>query len=688
MSKTTNNAMNSMNNEMNNNKLNNNMEGVNMMNNTITTNSVIGNKNYRGLALHNKFRAAQIKDLHATKLVINRVDIAYNKNTKEFEETSYLAIVDYSPLAVEFGLTNETMTNVMAYETKDNNKKARRINVDGVKYVYVDSIMVIQCEDKNKTKELADNGYKFNSELYKALTASPSNEKHATKYYFKVTEEMNEEEAFRKLDNVMGGTLSDKLMNHGLVSGNDIMKTNTRIGNYASGMKCLATIDLTKERVALVNGSMDQACEFDKETRAAMREQGIEIDNNINDGASYFSTTVIRRMAAKLGLKMTDEQALREAVQARTTVFTGKTLARTLRAETIEEIAKLHNAEFYGNPNGEVVALFDTDGAKMVNYKGLEDNTTINVYVMAVANASGVKTSSQHLIKYMAVNPEETLRIVKDLAKTALDNFVANKIESTNEYDTLTNNRIMAKLTVEETLEDAYLIEATMADTWKYAQSMIAKNKLAIPGVYTHMMFDMSFNLTKGLLAGILGITENGFIEAYNPDVLKVYAEEIQTIEESEELTDEEKEQALFELLSGVVVKFPSAMPKEYEIVVYQTNKQIANKIETAVAELNINNDDKKAMVETLVDYFNTTPWGCTVYAPINAMKNKLAGADVDFDATMCDMSELKHILINERLNNKGFMGECTFISYKDIERKPVAVKIAEVPQEVDELDC
>jgi hypothetical protein len=54
-------------------------------------------------------------------------------------------------------------------------------------------------------------------------------------------------------------------------------------------------------------------------------------------------------------------------------------------------------------------------------------------------------------------------------------------------------------------------------------------------------------------------------------------------------------------------------------------------------------------------------------------MKNKLAGADVDFDATLTDMSELKHILIKARLEEQkdklGYMGKCVFISYKDIDR-------------------
>jgi hypothetical protein len=106
-------------------------------------------------------------------------------------------------------------------------------------------------------------------------------------------------------------------------------------------------------------------------------------------------------------------------------------------------------------------------------------------------------------------------------------------------------------------------------------------------------------------------------------------------------------------------------MPKEFEIVVYLTRKQLMRKIKQVTKD----NKDR----ETLRDYFNNTPYGCTVYAPINAMKNKLAGADVDFDATMTDMSALKFILIDQRIKEQnsrpGFMGYCTFISYNNIDR-------------------
>ena len=198
--------------------------------------------------------------------------------------------------------------------------------------------------------------------------------------------------------------------------------------------------------------------------------------------------------------------------------------------------------------------------------------------------------------------------------------------------------------------------EEMYKDMFNYAKSAIAKNRMKIDGIYSHMMFDATYALTQGRVRNVLGVYNNLFVEAYSADINRKYHKEIAEIENNNELTEEEKDAQLFELLSGVVVKYPSAMPKEYEIVVYLTDRQIRNRLKA----MNITNEDRR----TLQQYFNNTPYGCTVYAPINAMKNKLAGADCDFDATMTDMSELKQILIAKR-RKEGYMGDCVVISYK-----------------------
>ena len=630
---------------------------------TISMNNIMNNE-VKGFAANMAMRNAVVNKLYAQSIVIRKFEVAKDENNEIHVNCKY-GTIGMNPVAVAFGLDYDVRINNLPVEVKlaNDNTEARRINVDGQKYIFCTSLITVECEDATEINRMADDGFVYNDVVYRVAGSSPSNEKHATKFYYKVTEEIDTElKAFNIMDSVAGNVFSAKFAK--LMSGKEITKMNTRLGNYLTTMLSLAQIDLRKDYIAVVDGSIAGAHDFDEATREQMNKVGVEIDNNINDGANYYATDVIVEMAANVGVKMTHKDALKVAVQNRATYLTGKTMSRTLTKEQLVRVAKANNAKFYGNRNGRLLAVFDTDGAKLVNYAALEAGTAvIDVYVMAIAKASTVRTSGQHLIKYMAVDKEATIDFMKKTLNGKLDKFFLDKLNNEAMMDSV-NARLISALG-EDAVKNTALMETMINDTIKYAQSAIAKTKVDIDGVYSHMMFDLSYALTNGRVNGVLGITKDGFVEAYSEDVLRMYKDEIAAIENNKELTEEEMDAQLFNLLSGVVIKYPSAMPKEYEIIVYLTRKQLMRKIKQVTKD----NKDR----ETLREYFNNTPYGCTVYAPINAMKNKLAGADVDFDATMCDMSELKFILINKRLEeqkqNPGFMGDCTFISYKDIDR-------------------
>ena len=642
---------------------------------SISMNNIMNNE-VKGFAANMAMRNAVVNKLYAQSIVIRKFEVAKDENNEVHVSCKY-GTIGMNPVAVAFGLDYDVRINNLPVEVKlaNDNTEARRINVDGQKYIFCTSLITVECEDAAEINRMAADGFVYNDVVYRVAGSSPSNEKHATKFYYKVTEEIDTElKAFNIMDSVAGNVFSAKFAK--LMSGKEITKMNTRLGNYLTTMLSLAQIDLSKDYIAVVqkqkdendklisDGSIAGAYDFDETTREAMDKVGVEIDNHINDGANYYATDVIVEMAANVGVKMTHKDALKVAVQNRATYLTGKTMSRTLTKEQLVRVAKANNAKFYGNRNGRLLAVFDTDGAKLVNYKALEEGTAvIDVYVMAIAKASTVRTSGQHLIKYMAVDEKKTIAFMKNALGNKLDKFFLDKLNNEAVMNSV-NAKLIAALG-EDAVKNTALMETLISDTIKYATSAIAKTKVDIDGVYSHMMFDLSYALTNGRVNGVLGITKDGFVEAYSEDVLRMYKNEIAAIENNDELTEDEKDEQLFQLLSGVVIKYPSAMPKEFEIVVYLTRKQLMRKIKE-VAE---NNKDK----QTLVEYFNNTPYGCTVYAPINAMKNKLAGADVDFDATMTDMSALKFILIDQRLKEQnsrpGFMGYCTFISYNNIDR-------------------
>lgn len=627
------------------------------------------NSNVKGFAANQAMRNAVVKALYEQSIVIRKFEVTTDEDNN-MNMTFKYGTIGMNPVAVAFGLDYDVRIPNLPVEVKLDNDKTepRRVNVDGQKYIFCTSLITVECDDDQAINDMAINGFvvtdkEGNSVVYRAAGSSPSNEKHAVKFFYKVTDEIDTElKAFNIMDTVAGNVFSAKFAK--LMTGKAVTKLNTRLGNYLTTMKSLAQIDLTKDYIALVDGSIDGAYDFDEATREQMDKVGISIDNHINDGANYYATDVIVEMAANVGVKMTHKDALKVAVQNRATYLTGKTMSRTLTKEHLVRVAKANNAKFYGNRNGRLLAVFDTDGAKLVNYAALEAGTAvIDVYVMAIAKASTVRTSGQHLIKYMSVDKETTIKFMKNALGNKLDKFFLDKLNNEAVMNSV-NAKLIAALG-EDAVKNTALMETLISDTIKYATSAIAKTKVDIEGVYSHMMFDLSYALTNGRVNGVLGITKDGFVEAYSEDVLRMYKNEIAAIENNDELTEDEKDEELFKLLSGVVIKYPSAMPKEFEIVVYLTRKQLMRKIKE-VAE---NNKDK----QTLVEYFNNTPYGCTVYAPINAMKNKLAGADVDFDATMTDMSALKFILIDQRLKEQnsrpGFMGYCTFISYNNIDR-------------------
>ena len=661
---------------------------------SISMNNVMNNE-VKGFAANMNMRNAIVNRLYAKQVVITKVTIVKDDKTNEVKVSERLGTIGYSPVVEAFGLKPEVRMNNVEVETEDRNgnKRIERITVDGVKYVYCDALITIECKDANEISRLAKEGHVLTTEIgevaeYRVLGSSPSNEKHAVKYYHKVTDRIaTEEDAYNVMDKISGFAFSKGAFVEA-IDGKKITKANTRWGNYLSNMQALGQIDLSKDYIAVVHKAQDAivgAYDFDDTTREAMDNAGIEIDNHINDGADYFAAELVQEIGMNLGIKLTINQAVKVALQNRPTVVTGKCMNRTLRQKTLRKLAANANATYYGNTNGRLLMVIDEDGAKMINKVDLEAGTAvIDVYVMAMAKATTtVRTSSQHLIKYMAVDQQATLDFVNKQTREAIDNYVEGQVEDDAYNNTPIANKIVKALG-EEAFDDKLVLETIINDTFKFVKSAIAKNKLNIPGIYSHMMFDLSYALTNGKVNNILGITEDGIVEAYSEDINRMYAKEIKAIEENDEISEETKERALFELLSGVVVKYPSAMPKEYEIIVYKTRNQMLNRI----ANLDVTNENKALLKEDelalLKEYVLDTPYGVTVYAPINAMKNKLAGADVDFDATMCDMSDLKWILINNRRKEQetkpGFMGECTFISYKDINRKPVE------EQEVDPL--
>ena len=654
----------------------------------ILRSNVMNNEAVKGYAANMKLRQSIVDRLYKETVVIRKFEVKVDNKTNEQTIEFKYGTIGMNPVVEAFGLDKDVRINNLPVEVKvngyDDKTEPRKITVDGQRYIFCSSLITIKCEDTSVIEANDVNGFVFGNDVYRVLGASPSNEKKAVKYFYKVTDKVADElTAFNIMDEISGHVFSAKFAK--LVNGKDITKLNTRWGNYLTTMQCMAEIDLNKDYIAVVfkdNEGLVGAYDFDDNTKAKMDAVGVKIDNHINDGAVIHTVPCVQEIAKSVNMDLDEADALKVALQMRETVMTAKVMEITMTEEDALAVAKNNNAVFYGNTNGRLMGVYDEDGAKAINVKALEERTeTIKLYVLAMAKASNVRTNGQHLIKFMSVDKGATLEFLQNQFSVKLDEFFMNKLNEESKMDYV-NARLVSILGA-DAVNNTALMETLINDTIKYAQSAIAKTKVEIDGVYSHMSFDWTYALTGGVVNSLLEVTPEGFVEAYSADVNRKLAKETKAIENNPNLTEEDKAIELFRQRTGIVIKHPSAMPDEYEIVYYMTEKQMKQRITDRLMAVK-NNKVKAELKARLTRYVENAPWGVTIYAPLNAMKNKLAGADVDFDATLTDMSDLKHILIKARLEEQkdklGYMGKCVFISYKDINR-------AELVDECDDVD-
>ena len=641
--------------------------------------------NVKGFTANMKLREAIVHELYKETVVIRKFEVTKDKEGNIHTSFKY-GTIGMNPVVEAFGLDRDVRINSLPVEYKleglDDKYEPRKITVDGERYIFCTSLITVKCEDSEIIDANDANGFIFGNTVYRVLGASPSNEKKAVKYFYKVTDKVADElTAFNIMDEISGHVFSAKFAK--LVNGKTITKLNTRWGNYLTTMKCMAEIDLNKDYIAVVfkdNNALVGAYDFNEAVRNQMDAVGIEIDNHINDGAVIHTVPCIQEIGRFVNVELTEEDALEVALQMRETVMTAKVMGITMTEEDALAVAKNNNAVFYGNTNGRLMGVYDEDGAKAINVKALEERTEkIKLYVLAMAKASNVRTNGQHLIKYMSVDKDATLDFLRKQFAVKLDDYLVNKLNDETKMQSV-NARLIEALG-QDAVKNTALMETIINDMMKYAQSAIAKTKVEIDGIYSHMSFDWTYAITGGVVKSLLEVTPEGFIEAYSADVNRKLAKETAAIENNPNLSEEDKAIELFRQRTGVVIKHPSAMPDEYEIIYYMTEKQMKQRIADRLKAVK-SNKVKAELKARLTRYVDNAAWGVTTYAPLNAMKNKLAGADVDFDATLTDMSDLKHILIKARLEEQkdklGYMGKCVFISYKDIDRTELAKDAAD----------
>lgn len=511
----------------------------------------------------------------------------------------------------------------------------------------------------------------------------PSDEKKSSKYFFANTK--TNEQWWKVIDKLTGNAYEYFLSRK--QAPKKILKNTSRLNLFGTTMEKFAQINLKDYHIVVVNVPFNAVSDLNEEVKAELKRKGIDFGENINDGKNYLLADLLADM-----LNITPEEACLFAVQNRENYLCTKCLGQNFLKHQMnqikENVIKLYgveNVEIYGNVNGPCALIVDSDGAKMVNRTALRNNETIiDCYGLAIAKASPSRTSGQLIAKMLEKNYDGAVERLRELLKEAFQSMIQDAADGKFNPKLGVMNNTAAVLKSKAVTDEGYMW-STLREAVVFTKSALAEMKINLSSVYDHAMFDDIYVQSCGLIEHLLGIKDCGeygvLIEVYSRDVLAVFAEEIEAIECNPELTDKEKEEALDALLSAVVIKYPSAGAEEYLGVRYLTEREwdarCAAKISYVkelkatgkiydVLNLNPDKDEDVKFVEGLIqqveEYVNQIPYGVTLFASYNFIKNKLAGMDVDYDAILAIFDSIKTILINREMRNI-----LTYIDYFDL---------------------
>ena len=535
--------------------------------------------------------------------------------------------------------------------TCPNDDLSLQMTQEGFWYKLDELISFEEPEDKNGWKHVSG-----------ASTWGPNNEKKGSKFFF--SDDYSYEEAWGIIDDLTGQGYT--YLTSRPIDGKKLMKNASRLNLFGTTMKKMGEIDLSKDYIVVAKVTFDAACDVDLASKAKLKRGGIDFGENINDGNVVLN--------AELGvgtLANTVKEVMLNAPQVRANYVGLKCLADSKDSKNMRRLTwsldKLYgrqNIIRYGNMKGRCMMIVDADGAKLVNEKALrEDSPIIDVYTLAVAKASNSRTSGQMIVKALEVDEAATVKRMEELINLAMNKTIYNKVNAKFSPKKGISHNTGALLGEKAFLKENWLYNV-IKDLATFAKSACADMKMELESIYNHAMFDAVFVNSCGLVPHFLKIKDCGerglLIETFSKDVIIYYEEAIAAIENDPNLPDSEKERELDNLLSAEIIKYPSAGSNEFLGVRYLTLKEYKERKNEALEEAKAKGASNWVL-KLLKDYLENIPFGVTVYAAFNFIKNKLAGMDVDFDATLAIFDKIKNILLQEDAENI-----LTYIDYFD----------------------
>ena len=570
------------------------------------------------------------------KTIEKKYKIKCNDKTQDrvYYETNTHCVVIYGALD---GDINEIYKNAT-----DEQKRAK-------KKEFVDRIENLGLiMDANNEVHVASNAI-MEGRTLSVLNWSPSNMRNETQLMTPI----KPDEAFKILDEVSGGALSQALQ--GELSIEALIKASARLGILGAPAIPMVNSANAEFGYVIYMKEIQGPADFSKEENDKLVNAGIKIDTNTYDGAFAISVEMIKATFARYGMKLSTENALSFAVQTRATKFFTKVFGeaktqdnmqfrlqklleatpknRVLRVEAGTDVSNLNKADYdliiVGN-EACLGSIIDTNGGKLLNNISLQTiaDGEVMTYLLDVAKCSKTATSGQMLQKFLTANMDATIAAVLACMGRNMDNKLEEKL-----YGEVNPHKCsLAEFILRYAANgknNSVALESVIKEELRNQESMIKNLKVDIDAYFQRALFDDTYFLTNGKVASLLGRNKwTGRLECYSRDIEVQFADEIDAIESRTDLSEDEKDKAVSELLTGVAFKYPSPSSDENAILTYQTSKQLERRINNLFAAGTITEQERNILSD---DFLNTS-YGVTKLGADNTLKHKLAGMDTDYD--------------------------------------------------------
>ena len=502
--------------------------------------------------------------------------------------------------------------------------------------------------DANNEVHVASNAI-MGGRTLSVLNWSPSNMRNETQLMTPI----KPDEAFKILDEVSGGALSQALQ--GELSIEALIKASARLGILGAPAIPMVNSANAEFGYVIYMKEIQGPADFSKEENDKLVNAGIKIDTNTYDGAFAISVEMIKATFARYGMKLSTENALSFAVQTRATKFFTKVFGeaktqdnmqfrlqklleatpknRVLRVEAGTDVSNLNKADYdliiVGNEEC-LGSIIDTNGGKLLNNISLQTiaDGEVMTYLLDVAKCSKTATSGQMLQKFLTANMDATIAAVLACMGRNMDNKLEEKLYGEVNPHKCSLSEFILRYAANGK-NNSVALESIIKEELRNQESMIKNLKVDIDAYFQRALFDDTYFLTNGKVASLLGRNKwTGRLECYSRDIEVQFADEIDAIESRTDLSEDEKDKAVSELLTGVAFKYPSPSSDENAILTYQTSKQLERRINNLFAAGTITEQERNILSD---DFLNTS-YGVTKLGADNTLKHKLAGMDTDYD--------------------------------------------------------